>query len=156
MTEKRSFQCLINEALGAGFERFFDIEYPAPTNPKEIKDHKAKVERLARNWVGTVMLKTGTRGHAHITVTEPRSDGSIVFHIFLGGCEWEKFEKDNYLRRWYLATAGAAYQRPLEPARLGGLLHHFVMQLDCPMDVFAGDINSVFRRADFVSAVAKR
>jgi hypothetical protein len=153
MTEKRNFQSFINETLGAGFERFFDIEYPAQTRSKDSKVHKAAVEKLARNWVGTVMLKIGTRGHAHITVTEERSDGSIIFHIFLGGCDWEKFEKGKYPLRWYRVTGGSAYERAMNPARLGGLLHYFVMNLDCPIDVFAGDINSVFRRADSRSVV---
>jgi hypothetical protein len=150
MAKMRSFRSLVNAALEAGFERFYDIEYPAPTRPKDIEDH-GRVEKLARDWVGRVMLSTGTRKHAHIRVTEARSDGSIVFHIFLGGCDWEKFEKGRYLQRWYEKTGGAAYKRSLEPARLGGLLHHFVMKLDCRMEVLAGaiDPNMTFRRSDF-------
>jgi hypothetical protein len=151
MGEKLHFNNLMSKALSAGFERFFDIEYLAPTKGTDIAKHRAVAEKLSRNWVGTVMLSTGTCEHSHIRVTEERADGSIVFHVFLGGCDWKSFEEGRYLLRWYQKTCGAAYERPLEPSRLRGLLYHLVMKLGCPMDVLTGAIspNVIFRRSDF-------
>jgi hypothetical protein len=111
MKEKLDFQRIIDAPLSEGIERFFDLEYPAPEDQEDIEGHKAKALHLAWNWCGRVMISTGTKDYTRIMITEARSDGSLVFHVFLAGCDWKKFREGKHLFGWYLLTTSRAVQR---------------------------------------------
>lgn len=153
MTSSRNFANFLDRVLKTEFERLYDIEFPASGENEDVAAHSAKAQKLARTWAGTVWLRTGMREQASmITVPEAGRDGKLLFHVFLAGCDWEKFEEQNYPFQWYVNTTGRAQLRKLKGRRLRGLLHHFVMDLDCPMDVVTPlhDPNHTYRRADFL------
>jgi hypothetical protein len=152
MTSSRKFANFLDRVLKSEFERLYSLEYPAPERNEDVAAHSVRAQKRAANWAGHVWLRTGMRDQAaRIIVTEARPDGSFLFHIFLAGCDWKKFGKANYCFQWYSGTTGGAQLRRYQGRPLRGLLHHFVMELDCPMDIVTPlhSPNHTYRRADF-------
>lgn len=151
MSEKLNFDDVIAEVTKEENLRGFDLEFPAPEDLEDSKANRVKAFRNARNWCGTVMLSTGEKFFAEIVIIDARPDGSSVFHVFMTNCDWQKFEAGNFLGRWEALTNGSAIERSFEPELLPGLLKHWVMDLDCPIEVMTSTFATAptFRREDF-------
>jgi hypothetical protein len=147
-----SLEILIKEALQAGIERAFDMGYPAPKSGQDFFDHRVVAEREARKWARFVLRKTGKPRCAAIMVFDDQPDGSQLFYLFLGGCDWPMFDK-GYLRLWERRTAGPAAPSELDLENLEELLFILAYRFRCPIDFYVGPRSprSTFRRGEFLS-----
>jgi hypothetical protein len=149
LATEQNFTKFVDQLLAARFDLFLDLEYPAPIPCEDIAKHQAKALLAARSFAAEVTLKKGSRSCARLIVTESRSDGSFLFHVFFAGCEWTKVDNRRWLHKWWLQHLGGARRRRLKTAQLGGLLRYLVMQAGCSIDALAPDLGGTYCRDDF-------
>lgn len=166
--EKRKFGDFINEVLSEGYDWFFDLYYPSPTegehdpellklweNPRDTKEGREAIERktthriqCVNDWMGELMVHAGKQEYRFIKVTELRRDFSCRYYILLGGCRSSGINDRDWHQRWREMSGGYAYERELDE-RIGGLLHFFVMRLGCPIEIGEVESSRIYDASEF-------
>jgi hypothetical protein len=167
------FRTFIDDLLLRGFDQFVTLYYPGPRPVweyadeserlmearRDLQDEKRRAARARRfqraqecyeQWLAEIREKANGNDVRYISAIERRaSRRDFMFHVLLGGCNWNEFELTDWWKpRWKELSGGTAFPRQIDK-RVGGLLRYFVFKVGCVLEVDCGNLQRRFTASDF-------